>query len=337
MATAAHSYNDTDYFSSDNLRESDVSDEKHHDVSDPAAYNNSSVNGLELPEKAGHKSDQDYRHEYGRKVTDRYQANCGDDDRLVSGKNGKKKHQKVNAKYPKMMKRISTRGPKKVHAHTNFSARQQEDIIANYVSKICSTIAAKCSHYLPLTKQVLENSTEFYIPKDKKTDSKNSHDVQQLPKIDDEDMPIKTFALNIPSKHNGKNPLSSDSENSSSSSDNKSSFSSGDNDSSQSSNLNPQQSSKRNIFEESELPSDVVNAICRANIPKGGIFEKKFDGTTVHVCIRPSEIKELPIVKTKNGARLGGKWTSLMNKLLQEVNSFCVWAFHRNKIKKDVS
>ena len=63
------------------------------------------------------------------------------------------------------------------------------------------------------------------------------------------------------------------------------------------------------------MPSDVVNAMCRANIPKGGIFEKKFDGTTVDVPIKPFEIKEFPVVKTKNGARFGGKWTSLMNKV----------------------
>ena len=247
VMAAAHSYNDTDYFSNDNLRESDVSDERHHDVFDPAANNNSNVNGLELPEKAGHKSDQDCQHEYGRKATNRYQASCGDNDRLVSGKN-EKKHQKVNAKYPKMLKRTSSSRPKKLQFHTNFSARQQEDIIAKYVSKIFSTIVAKCSHYLPLTKEALENSTKFYAPKDKKTDSKNSHYVQQLPKINDEDVPMKTFALNILSKHDEKYPLSSDSENSSSSSNNKSSFSFGDNDSSQSSNLNPQQSNKRNIF-----------------------------------------------------------------------------------------
>ena len=94
---------------------------------------------------------------------------------------------------------------------------------------------------------------------------------------------------------------------------------------------------KRNIFDESGFPEEVVNSMCRANIPKTGIFEKEYDKKCFQVRFSRSDLQDIPIVQNKTGSRLGGRWTAFFRSHLAEVNKYCIWRFKRNRFKKDYS
>ena len=78
----------------------------------------------------------------------------------------------------------------------------------------------------------------------------------------------------------------------------------------------------RDIFKESGLSSDVVNSMCRANFPKSGVIEKKFDGQTFHVPFAQSSFDCLPVIDKTDYRQFGGQWTSFMRSLLEKVNKF---------------
>ena len=117
------------------------------------------------------------------------------------------------------------------------SARNTESIITNYVSKVCSSIAAKCSRFLPIL---------------------SIHHKKKKPQLSQHKEKIRK---NLSSSPNQENVLDHYSEESPVTPDKGFKSTTGD----------------RNIFEESGLSEELVNSFCLANISHFNQKRVKFD------------------------------------------------------------
>ena len=183
--------------------------------------------------------------------------------------------------------------------------------MTDYVAKVCSKVVSGRSRFLPSFRSVYHKQNPV-VPSGQKNSTSEEGKILESPAGSDENTESESESeCELPDKEECFNHLES----------------------SAISVEKKQDEIDRDIFKESGLSPNIVNSMCRANIPASGITVKEFDGKHFQVPFQKSSFKKLHIIDKGTYKHFGGKWTDFMRKLVETTNKYCIWNFKKNVIK----
>ena len=242
-----------------------------------------------------------------------------------------------------------SRNPRERLALESLIELTDKQSVTEYVSDICAKVAVKVGErFFPWRRYKVTEDEPGLKHKAKDIESRtrafpptSKHPIHL--KFDNEDI-----SMNIPPKCNHSaqvklgnkdisrnivSPASSTLNNSEDSSSENMDQTLGDSSHGADDKRSSEENHENDAFQDVGMTPDTIKSLSKSNISSTTVFESSQKTKRIIIQL-PSEWKNLPVLN-KNGYRsLGGDWSNFFANILSKHNSFCVWGFNLNFVKK---